>query len=231
MSHSTPASASLERKSVHVWTLVLGDASGPNRARLTVDPRRVARQAAREILADYLQCEPNDLPVGRVGRGSPRLLGSSTDVRFSLAHSGGYALLAVARGRRIGVDLERLRGTRDIHEVAARFFGVGEVAALENLAGNEAVEAFFRTWVRKEAYLKGIGGTVPAHLRRFGTASASSDPVIAWTELEAGGVSAWALRDLPAPRGYVAAVAAEGALGRIEAFIRSAGSFGVSPSA
>jgi 4'-phosphopantetheinyl transferase len=41
--------------------------------------------------------------------------------------------------------------------VAAHFFSADEKAAFERLAQAERARFFFRTWVRKEAYLKATG--------------------------------------------------------------------------
>ena len=81
--------------------------------------------------------------------------------------------------------------------------------------------AFFRTWVRKEAYLKALrcGLGVPAGLPRFRvTVAADRPPAILETRLEPGGTSSFSLYDLDAPSGYVGALAAEGADHRIRSY-------------
>ena len=212
---------------VHLWILELA----PQRdAALRLHPPRsdlvsvrtarrvVARRKAREILAGYLGVSPVRVSIGRTENGKPLLQsGLEEELSFSLSHSGTWALLAIAR-RPVGVDVERLRSIPDAVALGRRFFTSAEAARLEGLGSQDLrEEAFLRTWVRKEAYLKGLGGAVPADLRRFEVEeSAAGLPHIAWTQLERRGTSLWSLCDVDAPEGYAASVAVEGEIERIE---------------
>jgi len=200
-----------------VWSILVVPTERIGAAR-RLGERATSGQAAREILARYLGCRPEEIAIQRTRTGKPRLR-EADSISFSLAHSGAFGLLAVTSGRGVGVDLERIRPIPDSARLAGRFFAPSEAAPLENLQADEATEAFFRTWARKEAYVKGVGGSVPAGLRCFETAS---DPLgwprILWTSLESCDRSIWELRDLPAPPGYVAALAAEGPIARVETF-------------
>ena len=64
------------------------------------------------------------------------------DLRFNLAHADGLALLAVTRGREIGVDLERVRPDLATEEIAHRFFSAAENASLRALPEDVRPEAF-----------------------------------------------------------------------------------------
>ena len=86
----------------------------------------------------------------------------------------------------------------------------------ESIQGKQMMLAGF--WTRKEAYLKGVGVTVPAGLGRFETAEEPpGTPKIALTGLGTA-MSRWVLHDVPAPAGYAAALAADGPVDRIDAF-------------
>ena len=225
---------------VHVWAIGL-DVPGEEVARLSallpesersrsrrrVSPTDASRLCvtwgkAREILAAYLGCSPEDVPIDRTEGGKPILRNSLADLlSFSLSHSAVVAYLAVATGQGVGVDLERVRPTLDASAVASRFFTIRESRMIGSLSGGGRCDAFFRTWARKEAYLKGLGETVPAGLRRCGIAvDRTGKPRIAATRLEPAGHSGWSLRDLEAPSGYVAALALEGNVERIVRFRR-----------
>ncbi len=192
---------------VHVWTISVGDASDGGRLR--------ARDRMRNVLGLYLNCRPDDVPIERAGNGKPNLdRGKADGLSFSLSHSNARTVLALAAGRRIGVDLERVRPTRDVRAIASRFFVPAEAKAIDSAHG-EAAARFFRTWVRKEAYLKGLGGSVPAGLRRFRISVRVGEPVaILDTELERG-PSVFSLHDIEVPEGYAGALAVEGACTRI----------------
>lgn len=192
---------------VHVWTFA-ADSDGP------IAQRRLVRGRVRKILASYLKCPPERVPIERPARGKPALRAAGTrGLAYSVTHSGSFAFVAVASGRRVGIDLERIRPTADVAALARRFFSREEGEAIASLRDGARRKGFFRAWTRKEAYLKGAGGTVPADLRRFSVdVGRTGTPRIGWTNLEGAGPSAWVVRDLDAPDGYVAALAVEGNL-------------------
>jgi 4'-phosphopantetheinyl transferase superfamily len=98
----------------------------------------------------------------------------------------------VARGRRVGVDVERVRRGTDVLAIAAGSLSAAERLEIESAPTDEGQrEAFFRLWTRKEAYLKATG---------VGLAGG----------LDAVAGAGWTVRPLRAPAGYAAAVAGEG---------------------
>jgi hypothetical protein len=54
-------------------------------------------------------------------------------LEFNLSHSGDFALIAVTQGRRIGVDVERIRQGISSHVIAQQYFSKAEVAELQSL--------------------------------------------------------------------------------------------------
>ena len=124
------------------------------------DRRRfvVARATLRVILAEYVGLEPHRLKLTVREGGKPILAsdGVSSALHFNLSHSGDLALCAIA-DREVGVDLEQLKYHDDMQRVAQHFFSHVEARTLESLAGIARTHFFFRTWVRKEAYLKASG--------------------------------------------------------------------------
>lgn len=90
-------------------------------------------------------------PVGKPG------LAGGGPLRFNLSHSDGYALLGMADGADLGVDIERLRPLSDMEALAERVFSAAERAALAAVTTDRRVEAFFAGWTRKEAYIKARG--------------------------------------------------------------------------
>ena len=79
-------------------------------------------------------------------------------LRFSLAHTAGLVVVAVARDRAVGVDAEDCERPLDRAVVTRRFFAPAEGAGLDALATEELRrERFFALWTLKEAYLKARG--------------------------------------------------------------------------
>jgi 4'-phosphopantetheinyl transferase len=141
-----------------------------------IDERAAARfatahAAARRILATRLGCSPAEVVLGRqrcpacgsAEHGPPAVVTPGPSVSFSLSRSGGFGLVAVAGAAWLGVDLEELR-LFQAGDVVARCLSSGERAYLAGLGPDDALTAFYRCWVRKEAVLKAVGLGVAADL-------------------------------------------------------------------
>jgi 4'-phosphopantetheinyl transferase len=79
------------------------------------------------------------------------------DIKFNLTHSEELAVFAVAFSVEVGVDVEKLDSSRALQEIANRYFSTQERLDLTAVPTDDRVEAFFRCWTRKEAYLKARG--------------------------------------------------------------------------
>lgn len=128
------------------------------RARRLAEPagRRfaAARGLLREELGARLGVKPEavELRTGPTGK-----LFAPGPVSFNVGHSGDLAVFAFARGREVGIDVERKRSIRDLDRVAAIALSSAENAALQLLPAAARQDAFFERWTRKEAYLKACG--------------------------------------------------------------------------
>lgn len=118
----------------------------------------VSRASLREILGAELGIPPASvrLKIGKHGRPGLDPGAHQDELDFNLSHSGELALIVSARGLRVGIDVERLRG-RDPLQVADRYFSVAEVAAVRAFPPPDRPLAFLRYWTAKEALAKGLG--------------------------------------------------------------------------
>lgn len=225
-----PDLPALHGDEVHVWRIPLDlpvvavehvglalDASERARAERLRFPRDrwrfvVARGALRAILGHYLAEEPAAMRFRYGPRGKPALDGAGDgNWRFNLSHSGDLALLAVSRGRELGIDVEQVRPELAGESIARRFFSPNEVSALLGLSDGERHEAFFRCWTRKEAYIKARGDGFALRLDAFDVTLAPGEPAaLLRTGQEPGDAARWALRDVRIDPGYVAALCVEG---------------------
>ncbi|MFE6984875.1 4'-phosphopantetheinyl transferase family protein [Streptomyces griseus] len=121
-----------------------------------------AHLALRHVLGARLGVAPGDVRLTRAPcpgcggpHGRPVLEGSSPAVRFSLSHSEGTALVAVAETA-VGVDVQGLPGT-DTVDVCLPALHPDERAELTQEPVGALPAAFGQLWARKEAYLKGLG--------------------------------------------------------------------------
>ena len=178
------------------------------------DRRRyiAGRGLMRRILSRYTRVEPAQLEFSYSPFGKPSLAGGAREsgICFNLAHSDGVGLMAVARGREIGVDVERIRPEVARDSVAEQFFAPAEVAALRALPDSLQVRAFFNCWTRKEAFLEAHGHGLSLPLDQFEVTLVPGEPAsLIATRFDPPAVSRWSLRDVAAPEGYVAALAFE----------------------
>lgn len=184
--------------------------------RREVDRRRfvACRGWLRRLLADHLGCDPADVRLATGEHGKPQLTGGS-GWEFNVSHRDGLALYAVARGARVGVDLERIRADWDLGAVVERFFAAAEREAIAVLEPRRRREATFHCWTRKEAYVKGIGcglGLVP--LDRFAVSVLPGRPVGLFGDVPSTAeLARWTLRQVDAGPGFAAALAVEQPLG------------------
>jgi 4'-phosphopantetheinyl transferase len=125
----------------------------------------VAWGALRDVLSRYTGTRPERLRFERGPRGRPRLAdpdGGGLD--FNLSHSGPVALIAVARGGRVGVDVESVDPALDHRAMARRFLGADDAALIRDLPDAAGRLAFFTRWTWREAYAKAVDCPIPRTL-------------------------------------------------------------------
>jgi 4'-phosphopantetheinyl transferase len=168
-----------------------------------------SRGLLRAILAHYLPDTPRALAFATAAHGKPYLASANPlDLRFNVTHCRGMALVAVAVGRDVGIDLEAARAIDGLEALARRTFSPRETRALLALPAAQRDAAFLRCWTRKEAFLKlaGFGLSVP--LDAFDVSLAPGDPpAVLGLRRPFGQPDAWALADVDAPAGYLASLA------------------------
>ncbi len=160
--------------------------------------------AVRVILGQQLGAAPGSLRWLRGPHGKPELTGSGPQV--SMSKSGSLAALAVARDRRVGVDVQRLLADLEVTRIAQRFYPPGEAQFVSAAAGAaERVDRFTKLWARKEACVKVSGGRLLPGLQLTVLGTGMTAPDLVRTS-----AGACLVRNLRVPRGFRAAVAAEG---------------------
>jgi 4'-phosphopantetheinyl transferase len=134
-----------------------------------------------------------------------------TPLQFNLSHSHGTGLVAVAWGRTVGVDLERIRAMSDLDQIVFRFFAPGERSEFATLADDLKPAAFFRCWTRKEAYMKATGEGFSLPLERFEVSLLPGEPArLVTVSGRPGETDRWVVNDIEAGPGLAAAVVIEG---------------------
>ncbi len=129
------------------------------------------------------------------------------DLRFNLSHSHDCALLALAQGREVGVDIEYARPLEDADLIATQFFSQAERDALFALPPEQKQAAFYRCWSRKEGVIKALGLGLSMPLDSFDVTLAPDAPaqLLAMRDATAS-ATAWTLYDLPPVAGFATAL-------------------------
>lgn len=175
---------SLPADEVHIWTwpaepdeaapqdgeaLLLDEQEQQRMARYRFahDRRRflLRHQTVRRLLARYTGLAASSLRFEFNSHGKPRLASDHAPphLHFSLSHSRHLVALALARGREVGVDIEHLNPRIALLKLATGCFALPEIAALRSVPPAQQLEAFFRIWTLKEAFIKanGLGLSMP----------------------------------------------------------------------
>lgn len=185
------------------------------RFRFAVHRRRFAagRGLLRAALGRLLDRDPARIELAYGEKGKPRLADPAPDLRFNLSHSANAALLAVARGRDLGVDVEAVRPMADASELVERFFAPGERELFRRFPPELRDLGFFRGWTCKEAYVKarGDGLSLPTTAFELAFAAEELPPRLVRFDQQPEEVGRWSFAALDPAAGFVGALAVEGA--------------------
>ncbi len=176
---------------------------------LVRDRYLISRIFLRTTLSFYLGIDATDIVFELSQFGKPYI--AKSDLEFNLTHSADVALLAVASSRKVGIDVERVSLDLPVLGIARRFFSADEYATLEALPSDLLLSAFYATWTRKEAFLKGVGLGVARHLAQFAVSIYPREPAaILHVDWESSLADRWDLCDLDVDEGYCSCLAVEG---------------------
>jgi 4'-phosphopantetheinyl transferase len=196
----TLPSEPLPADEVHVWQL-------PYR-------RSLGRTPLCALLGRYLGLPGERVVLVDGAHGRPELgAGHDRTLAFNWSHSGGQALIAVARGVMPGVDLEQQRERPKALALAQRFFTADEAQALATAAEPAISARFLGLWTAKEAVLKAHGRGISFGLHRLRVTALQGRLALQW--MDGDDAAAWQLHALDAGPGYLAALAWRGGERRV----------------
>jgi len=161
----------LPRAQVDMDEQVLSTDEWARAERITAPKHRrrwiASRFVLRHILARYCGRPPQAINFRYGPNGKPEVATdeSTAPIHFSLSHSQGLAVYAVA-GEPLGVDVEHYRPL-PVEDLSSRFLSDSEAAAVARERGEAQSELFITCWTRKEAYLKATGVGLSGPLRDF----------------------------------------------------------------
>lgn len=169
-----------------------------------------AHGAMREILGFYLECCPKKIEFTTNYYGKPFLRRNQTDINFNMSHSHEWALLALTKGKKIGVDIELIRAEIAEQNLAEQIFSPLENETLRNLPEKLRLKAFFDCWTRKEAFIKAVGKGLSYPLEEFAVSCAPHQSAMLLSiNNSSDEVENWHIKELNVGENYAAAAAIE----------------------
>ena len=177
------------------------------------------RGLLRIILSGYTGFLPSTIQFGHEYNGKPVLPSSSAGraLHFNLSHSNGVAVYAVSAWGEVGIDVEQIRNLPDWQDFVQEHFSNREQAVLRRIPENRRLEAFYRGWTRKEAYLKATGQGLGDGLRQIEVSlKPNKPPEIRRIMGSTASVPEWTLIDLPTFPGFIGALAVRTILAEVD---------------
>jgi 4'-phosphopantetheinyl transferase len=226
------ASLAAVTDAIHVWNLPGLNSVNPHehladlRSTLSVDEAARAdrfhfaehrdafianRGRLRLLLAHYLDGSPQNLRFRYGAQGKPALVDEQEHgLNFNLSHTDGLAVVAVARHRRLGVDVEKMKPVAEILDIANKHFSPAEYSQLCATNPVGRLHAFYCCWTRKEAFLKGLGEGLQRELAGFQVSfPPEQPPALLACDWDLSLCRSWQIQHLQPGDRYIGALAYE----------------------
>ncbi|MDF1515245.1 MAG: 4'-phosphopantetheinyl transferase superfamily protein, partial [Anaerolineae bacterium] len=224
---SSPGTITLADDTVHMWFILLdaGDdtyaicknvlnAEELNRAqryRFEAPRRRfvLTRALLRLLAGIYIQSSPPHIRFTHNQWGKPGINTTAGQrLEFNVSHSYDIALLAFSRNRPLGIDVECMHAIPNVQNLVKEFFSEYEYLQFKELPQDQQLKAFFMTWTRKEAYIKGTGRGFSQPFRSFDVSIHPAVPAVLLNDhTDPTAVASWKLMDISTLRNYAASAA------------------------
>lgn len=159
-----------------------------------------ARGLLRTTLSRYRDVAPEHWVFSTNRYGRPFIVEKEGDVTgpfFSVSHTDGLVVCAIAAFPDIGVDVERRHREIDIAEVASSVLSDNERAWLDIFAQRGRSQAFFTLWTLKEAYAKARGMGLSLALSSIAFGDIGTSPRVSFGPEIADDPTRWTFQTIP----------------------------------
>ena len=127
--------------------------------------------ALRYILSAYTNIPAHLISFKENAYGKPYVdtQGGHSPIKFNMSHSKNICVVAITRGREIGIDVEAIRNISDAREIVKKYFSSDEQKLLLAAPEKSFFKLFFVCWTQKEAFAKAIGNGLSYQFDQFST--------------------------------------------------------------
>lgn len=175
----------------------------------------LGRGLLRKCLGHYLRQTPETIDLAYTDRGRP-IFPQDETLQFSISHTHDLVAFALTARARVGIDLEYVQAKVDPLELAGRIFSEEDLRVFQTLPGSETLQAFFRAWTRKEAYLKARGEGIAEELRQVSVSFGPEETATLTDARDESAARMWRLHTLPVSADYMGSLACDDAGKRLE---------------
>ncbi len=226
----------IEEYQVHVWqanikadsayykdfsnALSSDELERANNFRFPKDRERfiIRRYQLRLILSKYCGCQPNEIMFGYNSFKKPFIwLPEFKEVKFNMSCSGDLMLVGLCNQNEIGIDIEKVCEIHNLDNIASENFSLQELKYLNGTL--DKINAFYKIWTRKEAFIKAIGKGMYYPLKSFCVEVNSSggyEQLVIFNHLTESKL--WRTAEINSPAGYIASIAIKSDRFRINYF-------------
>jgi 4'-phosphopantetheinyl transferase len=181
-----------------------------------------ARRWVQSQLAGFLGVPPDAGRLVATASGKPVYrAGNTTFGSFSYSRSGAAAALVIAAEGRIGIDIELVAPMADLDAVIDTSLTQTERQRLADQSPENRLSTFLTLWTAKEALLKATGQGIGFGLERIGLTHGPDGVFEIADDERLLPDGDWCARSVSLLPGYVAAIAADRALERLDLRIPS----------
>lgn len=176
----------------------------------------LARGLLRRHLGAFLNADPSSLRFQYGEQGKPFL--PDAPLSFNLSHSGDWAVLAVAKGRELGVDIEKIRVLEN-DRLPERYFSAPEAIVYRVTPDDHREEAFFHFWTAKESFLKARGDGLSRGLKDYSFSDPwDMPPRLTWVAWDENEPKRWHFHRFSPSNGYLGTLAYSGDVAEVKEF-------------
>jgi 4'-phosphopantetheinyl transferase len=169
----------------------------------------LSRGFLRELLSSYLEIPPREIIIEDSKYKKPEIKNALNELEFNVSHSQDKIIIAIAMGRKVGVDLEKLDLNKDWQNIYPLVFSEQEQNQLTSLIPEQQISAFYRGWTQKEAFLKAIGSGFNLNPQEFSFDLDSESVPTLIRSRRSDDLKHWELQVIPELDSYIGMLAYE----------------------
>ena len=118
----------------------------------------------RFVLKRYI--ENQDMVFDSTEKGRP-FLKNRADYDFNISHTRDWIVIAVVKGKKIGIDIQSSKKTINALSIAKQYYARSEYQWLSSLPKSKVNHYFYLLWTLKEASLKLTGEGITSSLAHY----------------------------------------------------------------